>query len=63
MTSIVGWMVLKTDSGDPSQPDVFQLTDPTKGNVYKFRAGTYAKATEWCAKLSEAARTGQEKVR
>ena len=49
MASIMGWMVVRTD--DPLQPDAFQITDPIKGNVYKFRAGTAQRALEWCADI------------
>ncbi|GFN90233.1 ras-specific guanine nucleotide-releasing factor ralgps1 [Plakobranchus ocellatus] len=59
MTSIVGWMVVMGDN--PLQPDAFQMTDPAKGNVYKFRAGTQCNALQWCRYLSEAAKRGQQK--
>ncbi|RUS76542.1 hypothetical protein EGW08_015697 [Elysia chlorotica] len=59
MTSIIGWMVVMGDN--PLQPDAFQMTDPAKGNVYKFRAGTQCNALQWCRYLSEAAKRGQQK--
>jgi hypothetical protein len=51
MTSILGWMVVM--GGDTSQPDVFQMTDPDRGNVYKFRSGSQAESLDWCRKISK----------
>ncbi|XP_035231378.1 ras-specific guanine nucleotide-releasing factor RalGPS1-like [Stegodyphus dumicola] len=42
---ITGCIVVYSDSSN--QPDAFQLTDPQKGNVYKFRTGSAAKTVQW----------------
>ncbi|XP_013387432.1 ras-specific guanine nucleotide-releasing factor RalGPS2 isoform X1 [Lingula anatina] len=55
MMSIVGWMVVMGD--DPLHPGTFTLTDPTKGDVYKFRASDSDKALEWCRHLNNAAKS------
>ncbi|XP_071447008.1 ras-specific guanine nucleotide-releasing factor RalGPS1 isoform X2 [Hetaerina americana] len=52
MVSVVGWLVFLCDI--PLQPDLFQLTDPVRGNVYKFRAGTKSAAVQWYRSLQQA---------
>lgn len=42
---ISGCLVICADSS--SQRDTFQLTDPVKGNVYKFRASSRSQAVQW----------------
>ncbi|CAH1786592.1 unnamed protein product [Owenia fusiformis] len=59
MTSIVGWMVVMGDN--PMQPDAFTITDSNKGNVYKLRAGTQAKALEWVKHLTAATKADEFK--
>ncbi|XP_021942644.1 ras-specific guanine nucleotide-releasing factor RalGPS2 isoform X2 [Zootermopsis nevadensis] len=50
---IGGWSVFMGDN--PFQPDLFQLTDPNRGNVYKCRAGSKAAAQQWFRHLQQAA--------
>ncbi|KAG8233280.1 hypothetical protein J437_LFUL013624 [Ladona fulva] len=59
MVSVVGWLVFLYDS--PLQPDLFQLTDPNRGNVYKFRAGTKSAAIQWYRYLQQAITGNLEK--
>ena len=44
---------LKTDEQEP-EPDSFMLSNDN-GTQYKFRAGTNAKALEWCHFITKAA--------
>ncbi|XP_065107247.1 ras-specific guanine nucleotide-releasing factor RalGPS1 isoform X1 [Paramisgurnus dabryanus] len=50
--SILDWMVVLPD--DPEQPNIFQLNDPDKGNVYKFQTGDRFSAIMWHRNLQEA---------
>ncbi|XP_012254202.1 ras-specific guanine nucleotide-releasing factor RalGPS2 isoform X4 [Athalia rosae] len=54
MVSILGWIVEPLDSS--LHPDAFILTDPNKGNVYKFRAGSSEAAEQWLRELRATAR-------
>ncbi|XP_076343539.1 ras-specific guanine nucleotide-releasing factor RalGPS1-like isoform X2 [Tachypleus tridentatus] len=49
VSSIAGWIVVRNENSE-----TFQLSNPLKGNVYKFRTGTKAKAVEWCHHLHDA---------
>ncbi|CAE1249899.1 Ras-specific guanine nucleotide-releasing factor RalGPS2,Ras-specific guanine nucleotide-releasing factor RalGPS1 [Acanthosepion pharaonis] len=60
MVSIVGWMVVM--GGNPFQPDAFQLSNPSKGNVYKLRGGSQAEALMWCRHLAEAIKRSQPRT-
>jgi hypothetical protein len=42
--------------GDNSvQQDCFQIVDHSRGNIYKYRAGTRSLAEKWCRYLQQAA--------
>uniref|UniRef100_A0A674P3R1 Ral GEF with PH domain and SH3 binding motif 1 n=1 Tax=Takifugu rubripes TaxID=31033 RepID=A0A674P3R1_TAKRU len=58
---VTGWMVLLPD--DPSRLNVFQLSNPDKGDVYKFQTGSRFSAIIWHKKLEEACRGSRPKVR
>eukprot|EP00096_Caligus_rogercresseyi_P011747 TRINITY_DN4729_c0_g1_i1.p1 TRINITY_DN4729_c0_g1~~TRINITY_DN4729_c0_g1_i1.p1 ORF type:complete len:131 (+),score=36.90 TRINITY_DN4729_c0_g1_i1:726-1118(+) len=50
--SILGWIVMV--SADPQDcPSSFQLSDPFRKNVYRFRAGSPSLAQAWCRVLHE----------
>uniref|UniRef100_A0A671XV06 Ral GEF with PH domain and SH3 binding motif 1 n=1 Tax=Sparus aurata TaxID=8175 RepID=A0A671XV06_SPAAU len=52
---VTGWMVVLPD--DPARPNIFQLNDPDKGNVYKFQTGSRFSAIIWHKNLEEACRS------
>ncbi|XP_063172395.1 ras-specific guanine nucleotide-releasing factor RalGPS1 isoform X4 [Candoia aspera] len=58
--SIVGWMVALPD--DPEHPDIFQLNNPDKGNVYKFQTGSRFHAILWHKHLDDACRSNRPQV-
>ncbi|XP_025946104.1 ras-specific guanine nucleotide-releasing factor RalGPS1 isoform X4 [Apteryx rowi] len=55
--SIVGWMVALPD--DPEHPDIFQLNNPDKGNVYKFQTGSRFHAILWHKHLDDACKSNR----
>ncbi|XP_074187144.1 ras-specific guanine nucleotide-releasing factor RalGPS1 isoform X3 [Rhinolophus sinicus] len=55
--SIVGWMVQLPD--DPEHPDIFQLNNPDKGNVYKFQTGSRLHAILWHKHLDDACKSNR----
>ncbi|XP_036892866.1 ras-specific guanine nucleotide-releasing factor RalGPS1 isoform X6 [Sturnira hondurensis] len=58
--SVVGWMVQLPD--DPEHPDVFQLSNPDRGNVYKFQAGSRFHAILWHKHLDDACKSSRPQV-
>ncbi|XP_049752558.1 ras-specific guanine nucleotide-releasing factor RalGPS1 isoform X2 [Elephas maximus indicus] len=59
--SIMGWMVQLPD--DPEHPDIFQLNNPDKGNVYKFQTGSRFHAILWHKHLDDACKSNRPQVR
>uniref|UniRef100_A0A7N8YAQ8 Ral GEF with PH domain and SH3 binding motif 1 n=1 Tax=Mastacembelus armatus TaxID=205130 RepID=A0A7N8YAQ8_9TELE len=57
---VTGWMVVLPD--DPARPNIFQLNDPDKGNVYKFQTGSRFSAIIWHKNLEEACRSTRPQV-
>ncbi|XP_072529894.1 ras-specific guanine nucleotide-releasing factor RalGPS1 isoform X1 [Salminus brasiliensis] len=55
--SVLGWMVVLPD--DPTRPNIFQLNDADKGNVYKFQTGSRFSAILWHKHLEEACRSNR----
>ncbi|XP_035759016.1 ras-specific guanine nucleotide-releasing factor RalGPS1 isoform X6 [Egretta garzetta] len=58
--SIMGWMVALPD--DPEHPDIFQLNNPDKGNVYKFQTGSRFHAILWHKHLDDACKSNKPQV-
>ncbi|XP_074747456.1 ras-specific guanine nucleotide-releasing factor RalGPS1 isoform X3 [Strix uralensis] len=58
--SVVGWMVALPD--DPEHPDIFQLNNPDKGNVYKFQTGSRFLAILWHKHLDDACKSNKPQV-
>ncbi|KAJ8379628.1 hypothetical protein SKAU_G00004060 [Synaphobranchus kaupii] len=58
--TITGWMVVLPD--DPEHPNIFQLNDPDKGNVYKFQTGSRFSAIIWHKHLEEACRSSRPQI-
>ncbi|XP_025118161.1 ras-specific guanine nucleotide-releasing factor RalGPS1 isoform X6 [Bubalus bubalis] len=59
--SVVGWMVQLPD--DPEHPDIFQLNNPDKGNVYKFQTGSRFHAILWHKHLDDACKSNRPQVK
>uniref|UniRef100_A0A667XRJ4 Ral GEF with PH domain and SH3 binding motif 1 n=1 Tax=Myripristis murdjan TaxID=586833 RepID=A0A667XRJ4_9TELE len=57
---VTGWMVVLPD--DPARPNIFQLNDPDKGNVYKFQTGSRFSAIIWHKNLEEACRSNRPQI-
>ncbi|XP_074829614.1 ras-specific guanine nucleotide-releasing factor RalGPS1 isoform X1 [Natator depressus] len=58
--SVVGWMVALPD--DPEHPDIFQLNNPDKGNIYKFQTGSRFHAILWHKHLDDACKSNRPQV-
>ncbi|KAL7834656.1 hypothetical protein SRHO_G00289030 [Serrasalmus rhombeus] len=54
---VLGWMVVLPD--DPTRPNIFQLNDADKGNVYKFQTGSRFSAILWHKHLEEACQSNK----
>uniref|UniRef100_A0A9J8B4F3 Ras-specific guanine nucleotide-releasing factor RalGPS1 n=1 Tax=Cyprinus carpio carpio TaxID=630221 RepID=A0A9J8B4F3_CYPCA len=57
---VLGWMVVLPD--DPTQPNIFQLNHPDKGNVYKFQTSDRFTAIMWHKHLEEACRRRRPQI-
>ncbi|XP_063288975.1 ras-specific guanine nucleotide-releasing factor RalGPS1 isoform X4 [Pelobates fuscus] len=58
--SVLGWMVVLPD--DPEHPNIFQLNNPDKGNVYKFQTGSRFHAILWHKHLDDACKSCRPQV-
>ncbi|XP_050973954.1 ras-specific guanine nucleotide-releasing factor RalGPS1 [Labeo rohita] len=58
--TLTGWIVVLPDN--PEHPNIFQLTDPEKGNVYKFQTGSRFSAIIWHRHLAEACRSTRPQI-
>uniref|UniRef100_A0A671RTA3 Ras-specific guanine nucleotide-releasing factor RalGPS1-like n=1 Tax=Sinocyclocheilus anshuiensis TaxID=1608454 RepID=A0A671RTA3_9TELE len=58
--TLTGWMVVLPDN--PEHPNIFQLTDPDRGNVYKFQTGLRFSAIIWHRHLAEACRSTKPQI-
>ncbi|XP_069194858.1 ras-specific guanine nucleotide-releasing factor RalGPS1 isoform X5 [Procambarus clarkii] len=54
LVSAGGKLVLVGPHDAQSQPDVFQLSDPAKATIYKFRAPSVSAAKSWISNLQQA---------
>uniref|UniRef100_A0A3P9JSH8 Ral GEF with PH domain and SH3 binding motif 1 n=1 Tax=Oryzias latipes TaxID=8090 RepID=A0A3P9JSH8_ORYLA len=57
---VTGWIVVLPD--DPARPNIFQLNDPDRGNVYKFQTGSRFSAIVWHKNLEEACRSCKSQI-
>lgn len=57
---VLGWIVVLPD--DPAQPNIFQLNDPDKGNVYKFQTSDRFSAILWHKHLEEASKRRRPQI-
>eukprot|EP00062_Callorhinchus_milii_P024957 gi/632985418/ref/XP_007909671.1/ PREDICTED: ras-specific guanine nucleotide-releasing factor RalGPS1-like [Callorhinchus milii] len=58
--SIAGWMVVLPD--DHQHPDIFQLNNPDKGNVYKFQTSSRFHAIIWHKHLEDACKSNRPQI-
>ncbi|XP_059360420.1 ras-specific guanine nucleotide-releasing factor RalGPS1-like [Carassius carassius] len=58
--TLTGWMVVLPEN--PEHPNIFQLTDPERGNVYKLQTGSRFSAIIWHRHLAEACRSTRPQI-